>query len=133
MSQSLVMEHLEATLTVLKDAVWGVPLLLLLFGTGLYLTLVLKGVQFRYLGYAFKQIWASKNDESEGDITPFQALMTSLAGAIGTGSIVGVSSAVAIGGFGAIFWMWVTAFLGMATKYAESLLAVKYRVIDKPR
>ena len=126
------MELIEAYLIYFKDIIWGIPLLLLLFGTGLYLTIVLKGVQFRYMGFAFKQIiWSPKYAESEGDISPFESLMTSLAGAIGTGSIVGVSSAVAIGGFGAIFWMWVTAFLGMATKYAESLLAVKYRVIDK--
>jgi len=126
------MEFIEAYLAYFKDLVWGIPLLLLLFGTGIYLTIILKGVQFRYLGYAFKQIiWSSKKGETEGDISPFEALMTSLAGAIGTGSIVGVSSAVAIGGFGAIFWMWITAFLGMATKYAESLLAVKYRVKDR--
>ncbi|NGX58795.1 MAG: Amino-acid carrier protein AlsT [Chlamydiae bacterium] len=125
------MEIFEASLIYLKDLIWSIPLLLLLFGTGVYLTYILKGVQFRYLGYAFKQVVAPKRFGAKGDITPFESLMTSLAGAIGTGSIVGVSTAVAIGGFGAIFWMWVTALLGMATKYAESLLAVKYRVVDK--
>jgi len=99
-------------------------------GTGLYLTLLLKGVQFRYLGYAIKQVFARQQADSEGDISHFEALMTSLAGALGTGTIVGVATAIAVGGLGSIFWMWVTALLGMATKYAESLLAVKYREID---
>ncbi|OJU81259.1 MAG: sodium:alanine symporter family protein [Chlamydia sp. 32-24] len=110
-----------------KDFLWGVPLLLLLLGTGLYLTFLLKGVQFRYLFYGIKQALTFEKNDSKGDIHPFQALMTSLAGAIGTGTIVGVATSIAIGGLGAIFWMWVTAIVGMATKYAESLLAVKYR------
>lgn len=109
---------------------WGIPLLALLFITGLYLTFLLKGVQFNYLGYAFKQIVAKKRAGSKGDISAYDALMTSLAGAIGTGSIVGVATAISIGGFGSIFWMWVTALLGMATKYSESLLAVLYRQKD---
>ncbi len=125
------MVEIESILIHVKNAIWSVPLLLLIFGTGVYLTFLLKGMQFRYLGYAFKQVFSPSKSENEGDITPFDALMTSLAGAIGTGSIVGVATAVTIGGFGAIFWMWVTAFLGMATKYAESLLAVKYRIVDK--
>jgi len=90
----------------------------------------LKGVQFRYLGYAMKQIVAAQRKGSRGDISHFEALMTTLAGAIGTGTIVGVATALAVGGPGALFWMWVTALVGMATKYAESLLAVKYREID---
>jgi AGCS family alanine or glycine:cation symporter len=96
----------------------------------MYLTYILRGIQFRYLGYALKQVFAKQHKDSLGDISHFQSLMTSLAGAIGTGTIVGVSTAVAIGGVGALFWMWITAFLGMATKYAESLLAVKYRRVD---
>ncbi len=124
------MEYLEALLSQIKDWVWGIPLLAFLLGTGLFLTLLLRGIQFRYLGYAFKQIFKSQ-DDSKGDINPYEALMTSLAGAIGTGAIVGVSTALAVGGLGSLFWMWVTAFFGMATKYAESLLAVKYRVVDK--
>lgn len=114
-----------------KNYVWGVPVLALLIGTGLYLTLLLKGMQFRYLGYAIKQVFSKPKENSEGDINHFQALMTSLAGAIGTGTIVGVATSVAVGGLGSLFWMWVTAFVGMATKYAESLLAVKYRETDK--
>lgn len=124
------MKELDHLLSVVKDWVWSPPLLILLLGTGLFLTLILKGVQFRYLGYAFKQVIAKQRQGSEGDISHFEALMTSLAGAIGTGTIVGVATAITVGGLGAIFWMWVTAFISMATKYAESLLAVKYREVD---
>ena len=124
------MEQIDYVLSTMRDWVWSAPLLLLLLGTGTYLTFLLKGVQFRYLGYAFKQVIARQRQDSSGDISPFEALMTSLAGAIGTGTIVGVATAVTVGGLGAIFWMWVTAFLSMATKYAESLLAVKYRSSD---
>lgn len=121
---------MDSLLSQIKDWIWGAPLLLLLLGTGVYLTFLLKGVQFRYLGYAFKQVVAKQRQESKGDISHFEALMTSLAGAIGTGTIVGVATAITVGGLGAIFWMWVTAFISMATKYAESLLAVKYRDVD---
>ena len=124
------MEQLDQFLATFKDWVWSPPLLFLLLGTGIYLTFILKGLQFRYLGYAFKQVLAPQHAGSKGDINPFEALMTSLAGAIGTGTIVGVATAVMVGGLGAIFWMWVTALLSMATKYAESLLAVKYRSVD---
>lgn len=125
------MEDLDHFLFSVKEFLWGPPLLILLLGVGVYLTILLKGMQFRYLGFAFKQIFAEKKKNAKGDISHFEALMTSLAGAIGTGAIVGVASALAIGGLGALFWMWITAFVGMATKYAESLLAVKYRKIDK--
>lgn len=124
------MEFIDQYLTSLKNILWGIPLLFLLLGTGVYLTIILKGVQFRYLGYAIKQVFAKKRDNSEGDISHFEALMTSLAGAIGTGTIVGVATAITMGGLGALFWMWITAFASMATKYAESLLAVKYRELD---
>jgi AGCS family alanine or glycine:cation symporter len=125
------MNTLETTLNQIKDLVWSAPLLLLLLGTGIYLTILLRGVQFRYLGYAVWQVFAKKHENAKGDISHFEALMTSLAGAIGTGTIVGVATGITIGGMGAIFWMWVTAVLSMATKYAESLLAVKYRLVDK--
>lgn len=125
------MENIDLFLNSLKDLIWGLPLLILLIGTGVYLTIILKGVQFRYLGYAIGQVFAKTRKNSEGDISPFEALMTSLAGAIGTGAIVGVATALAVGGIGSIFWMWVTAFVGMATKYSESLLAVKYRTLDE--
>ncbi len=104
---------------------------MLLLGTGLYLTILLRGVQFTYLWYAIKQVFSKKHKGAKGDISHFEALMTSLAGAIGTGTIVGVAVGVSLGGLGSIFWMWVTALLSMATKYAESLLAVKYRDKDK--
>jgi AGCS family alanine or glycine:cation symporter len=125
------MEQIDLFLLNVKNLVWSTPLLLLLLGTGIYLTIILKGVQFRYLGYAFKQVFAPEHKDSEGDISHFQSLMTTLAGAIGTGTIVGVATAITVGGLGSMFWMWVTAFLGMATKYAESLLAVKYRSLDE--
>lgn len=121
---------MDQFLREMRDWIWGAPLLFFLLGTGAYLTFLLKGMQFRYLGYAFKQVIAKQQENSKGDISHFEALMTTLAGAIGTGAIVGVSTAITVGGVGAIFWMWVTAFLGMATKYAESLLAVKYRSPD---
>lgn len=124
------MIQIDQYLTEIKNFIWGPPLLILLIGTGIYLTVILKGVQFRYLGYAFKQVFARQRKDAPGDISAFESLMTSLAGAIGTGSIVGVATALTIGGLGALFWMWVTAFVGMATKYAESLLAVKYRHLD---
>lgn len=124
------MEQYERILADIKNLVWGLPLLILLIGTGIYLTVLLRGVQFRYLGYALKQAFIPQKTQSAGDISPFEALMTSLAGAIGTGTIVGVATAVAVGGLGSMFWMWIMAFLGMAIKYAESLLAVKYRTLD---
>lgn len=125
------MHSLETILFELKTLIWGVPLLMLLLGGGIFLTFLLKGIQFRYLGYAIKELFNSRKAEGAGDISPFESLMTSLAGAIGTGTIVGVTTAVTVGGYGALFWMWVTAVLGMATKYAESLLAIKYRKLDK--
>jgi len=121
------MAYIESFLAECEAWIWSAPLLALLLGGGLYLTFLLRGIQFRYLGSAFKQIFAPIRKGAEGDISPFEALTTSLAGAIGTGAIVGVATAVTIGGMGALFWMWVMAFLGMATKYAESILAVKYR------
>jgi len=124
------MEQIDHWLEFGRNMVWSIPLLTLLLGTGIYLTVLLKGVQFRYLGYAIKQVFAPQKAGSDGDISHFEALMTSLAGAIGTGTIVGVSTAITIGGFGALFWMWITAFFSMATKYAESLLAVKFRELD---
>lgn len=125
-----MLEQVGSIIESIHHLVWGLPLLLLLLGTGAFLTVILKGVQFRYLGYAIKQVFAKQRENSEGDISHFDALMTSLAGAIGTGTIVGVATGITIGGLGSLFWMWVMAFLGMATKYAESLLAVKFREVD---
>ncbi len=113
--------------------VWGLPLLFLLSGVGIYLTAALKGLQFRYLGYALKLVFSpkkQKTSDEKGDISHFESLMTALAATIGIGNIAGVATAITIGGLGALFWMWATALLGMATKYAEAILAVKYRVAD---
>jgi len=108
--------------------VWGVPLLVLLVGTGIFLTFKLRLLQVRKLFTGFKIAFTpSKCNDSEGDISQFQALMTALAATIGTGNIVGVSTAVVAGGPGALFWMWLSAFFGMATKYAEAILAVRFR------
>ncbi|MDZ7623657.1 MAG: sodium:alanine symporter family protein [Ignavibacteriaceae bacterium] len=122
----------EHTFNEIRDIIWGVPLIALLVGTGIYLTFLLKGLQFRKL---YHSLWLAlvkrKEDNSEGDITHFQALMTALAATVGTGNIAGVATAIAIGGPGALFWMWITGLFGMATKYAEAVLAVKYRIKDK--
>jgi AGCS family alanine or glycine:cation symporter len=101
-------------------------MLTLLLGTGLYLTILLKGMQFRALPLALKLIF-HKDHHHEGDISHFAALMTALAATVGIGNIVGVATAITLGGPGAVFWMWVTGMLGMATKYAEAVLAIKYR------
>ncbi|MED3645807.1 sodium:alanine symporter family protein [Halalkalibacterium halodurans] len=115
----------------INGVLWGPPSLILLFGTGLFLTIVLRGLQFRRLLYAFKIGFGkedSKDAAAEGDVSHFKALMTALAATIGNGNIAGVATAITLGGPGAIFWMWIVGLLGMATKYAEALLAVKYRV-----
>lgn len=109
---------------------WEGCLIYLLLGVGIYLTVRLKGMQIRYLPYALKLAFSRKDDKAEGDISQFQSLMTALAATIGIGSIAGMATAVMAGGFGAIFWMWVVALIGMVTKYAEAILAVKYRKVD---
>ncbi|MFT4551530.1 MAG: AGCS family alanine or glycine:cation symporter [Chlamydiales bacterium] len=116
---------------LIGEKIWGLPLMLLLLGTGIFLTIRLMGLQFRYLGYALRLAFFHRDPVSEGDISHFQALMTALAATIGIGNIVGVATAVSVGGLGAIFWMWVTALFGMATKYSEAILAVKYRQKDE--
>ncbi|WP_024784270.1 alanine/glycine:cation symporter family protein [Streptococcus mutans] len=112
----------------LDSLVWGAPLLVLLVGTGIYLSTRLKLLQVLKLPLAFKLIFAE--DKGEGDISSFAALATALAATVGTGNIVGVATAIKAGGPGALFWMWIAAFFGMATKYAEGLLAIKYRTKD---
>jgi len=124
------MENITHYVTIVNDFVWGPPMLILLLGTGLYLTVGLGFMPLRKIGFAFGELMKGRKSEGEGDVTPFQALMTALSSTIGTGNIAGVAVAIAIGGPGALFWMWVTAFVGMATKYAEGVLAVKYREID---
>lgn len=116
-------------LNMVDDFVWGPPLLVLLVGTGVMLTVRLGLLQVFKLPLALKLIFSAKS-EGEGDVNSFKALCTALAATVGTGNIVGVATAVHAGGPGAVFWMWVAAFFGMATKYAECLLAVKYRTVN---
>lgn len=123
------MPDLERLLSEASDVVWGAPLLVLLFGTHVYLTFRLRFIQ-RYLGKAIR-LSLERSREGEGDVSHFGALTTALAATIGTGNIVGVATAVASGGPGAVLWMWLTGVFGIATKYAEALLSVKYRVTTK--
>ena len=125
------MTPFESWLAKIENWVWGAPLLVLLTAVGLYLTFALKGIQFRYLFYSIKLAFTRHDDKAAGDISQFQALMTALAGMIGIGSITGVATAIAMGGLGSLFWMWVASLIGMATKYAEAILAVKYRTQDE--
>ena len=117
------------TLNAIDSFVWGPPLLVLLVGTGIMLTIRLGLLQVLKLPQALKLIFCAKN-EGHGDVNSFKALCTALAATVGTGNIVGVATAIKAGGPGALFWMWLAAFFGMATKYAECLLAVKYRTVD---
>ena len=130
------MDALKNFFDTLGGWVWGPAMLVLLVGTGVWLTLMLRGLQFSMLWFALKQAFkphGKKEDGSdhEGDISHFGALMTALSATIGTGNIAGVATAVVLGGPGAVFWMWITAIFGMATKYGEGVLAVKYRVVNK--
>ncbi len=124
------MEKFTEILTTIDDAVWGVPLIVLIIAGGLLLTIRVGLLQVRKLPLALK--WMVKNEDgAEGEVSSFAALCTALSATIGTGNIVGVATAIMAGGPGALFWMVVAAFFGMATKYAEGLLAVKYRVVDE--
>jgi AGCS family alanine or glycine:cation symporter len=127
------MQALTDALNAISSFVWGPVMLILLLGTGLYLTLGLRAMPIRRLGYGFRQLIAGRRERREdaGEITPFQALSTALSATIGTGNIAGVATAIALGGPGAVFWMWITALVGMATKYGEAVLAVKYREVDE--
>mgnify|MGYP000861901660 CR=1 FL=1 len=126
------MEAFSNAVSVVNSFVWGPWLLVFLVGTGIFLTIRLGFLQFFQLPYALKLAFspAQQDRKSKGDISHFQALMTALAATIGTGNIVGVATAFILGGPGAVFWMWITAIFGMATKYGEAVLAVKYRVVD---
>ena len=126
------METIQNFVSWLNGVVWGVPMIVLILGTGLYLQIRLNWLPLRKIGYGFRMIAKSRkaDDMAEGEITPFAALMTALSATIGTGNIAGVATAIALGGPGAVFWMWMTAFVGMATKYAEVVVAVHYRQKD---
>lgn len=123
------METFMKILETVQTFVWGPPTLILLMGTGLYFTFKLKGLQICKFPRALRSIF--EKEEGAGDVSPFATLCTTLAADIGTGSIVGVATALRIGGPGAMFWMWASALLGMTTKYSEALLAVKFRVKDE--
>ena len=123
-------------ISAVNDFVWGPVMLVFLVGTGVFLMFRLKWKPITNLGYALRQVFApssvkKRDTQGAGDITPFQSLMTALAATIGTGNIVGVATAMTLGGPGALLWMWVAAIFGLATKYAESVLAVKYRVVNQ--
>lgn len=122
---------MEAMLNALNAIVWGKGMLVLILGTGLFIMVRLHGLPLRKIGYGFRQLFAGRRGNGEGDITPFNALMTSLSATIGTGNIAGVATAIGLGGPGALFWMWCSALVGMATKYAEAVCAVHYRETDE--
>ena len=124
------MESLLPALNAVDSFMWGPPLITLLVGTGIFLTIRLRLLQVVHLKRALGLIFSAKN-HGEGDVSSFKALCVALAATVGTGNIVGVATAVKVGGPGALFWMWMAAFFGMATKYAEGLLAVKYRSTDE--
>lgn len=126
------MQFLNDLFTQLNGIVWGPPMIVLILGTGLYLQIRLGFMPIFKIIYGFRMVWKSRTPGpgSEGEITPFAALMTALSATIGTGNIAGVATAIAVGGPGALFWMWMTALVGMATKYSEVLLAVRYREVD---
>lgn len=116
-------------LNAIDDLVWGVPMIVLILAVGIFLTIRLKGLQITKLPLAVKHILANEKDGKEGEVSSFGALCMALSATIGTGNIVGVATAIVAGGPGALFWMWIAAFFGTATKYAECLLAIKYRTV----
>ena len=127
-----MIENIYSFIASINGIVWGPLMLALILGTGLYLSLGLKFMPLRMIKAGFILIYAGrKEDKKEGEISPFNALMTSLSATIGTGNIAGVATAIFMGGPGALFWMWMAALLGMATKYAEAVLAVEYRETDE--
>jgi AGCS family alanine or glycine:cation symporter len=125
------LESITNLISAVNGLVWGPPMLVLILGSGLFLMVGLRLMPILRLGYGFRMLWNGRRGIGEGDITPFNALMTSLSATVGTGNIAGVATAIALGGPGALFWMWCTALVGMATKYSEAVLAVKYREVDE--
>jgi AGCS family alanine or glycine:cation symporter len=126
------MNSLSQLLDLLDGYIWGPPMLVLILGTGLFLMIRLKAMPLLNIGKGFQHLWQARNKhpDHDGEVSPLQALMTCLSATIGTGNIAGVATAIFIGGPGAVFWMWCTALVGMATKYAEVVLAVHYREKD---
>ena len=121
----------NSLLGIIDDLVWGLPLIILILAVGIFLTIRLRGVQFTNLARAFRYIKKNEISGNTGEVSSFGALCTALSATIGTGNIVGVATAIVAGGPGALFWMWLAALLGTATKYAECLLAVKYRKVNQ--
>lgn len=128
------MDMLTSLLTSINSVVWGPLMLVLILGVGLFLSIGLKLMPILKIGMGFRLMFdgtkAKEGEESSGEIPPFQALMTALSATVGTGNIAGVATAIFLGGPGALFWMWMTALVGMATKYSEAVLAVKFREVD---
>lgn len=128
------MENLQSAVKAVSDFVWGPVMIVLLVGTGIFLTFRLNFLPWRNLGYSLKSLLSKesrKTTDGEGDISPFSALMTALAATVGTGNIVGVATAMVMGGPGALVWMWISAAFGITTKYAECALAGKYRTVNE--
>src|SRR5690554_5103072 len=127
------MEAISNFVNVINGLVWGPPMLVMILGVGLFLSIGLKLMPIMKLGAGFRLMWngRARGDDDDGDIPPFQALMTALSATVGTGNIAGVATAVFLGGPGALFWMWLTALVGMATKYSEAVLAVRFREVDE--
>ncbi len=121
----------EQLIDTINGAVWGPVMLILLLGTGIYLTIGLRGISITHIPFAFRQLFKGRKGSGEGEISPFNALMTALSSTVGTGNIAGVATAIGIGGPGALFWMWCTALVGLATKYSEAVLAVNFRETDE--
>ncbi|MGI9346252.1 MAG: alanine/glycine:cation symporter family protein [Gammaproteobacteria bacterium] len=124
------MDELAGILSLVNGFIWQGPVLLGILGVGLLLNIQLQFIPVRKLGYGIRLLWQGRRPNGPGDISPFSALMTSLSATVGTGNIAGVATAISIGGPGALFWMWMTALFGMATKYSEAVLAVRYREQD---
>ena len=125
------MDFITNILSAINGVVWGVPMLVGILGIGLFMQFRLSFLPIRKLGTGFKLLFEKNDKRGEGQISPFNALMTALSATIGTGNIAGVATAVVLGGPGALFWMWMTALVGMATKYSEAVLAVRFREVDK--
>lgn len=126
-----MLDTINTVLGKIDSFVWGIPLIALILLSGLFLTIRLRGIQFRKLPHAFKKMFANEKSGQHGEVSSFAALCTALSATIGTGNIVGVATAVVAGGPGALFWMWLAALVGMATKYSECLLSVKYRQVTE--
>ncbi|WP_147614986.1 alanine/glycine:cation symporter family protein [Treponema pectinovorum] len=124
---SSVFAKINSVLEAIDNFVWGLPLIILILATGIFLTIKLRGVQFSQLKFALRSIFRKTDKKHGGELSSFKALCTSLSATIGTGNIVGVATAISLGGPGALFWMWLAALLGMATKYSECLLAIHFR------